>query len=156
MWLKSYWLVFILYQCSSNFFLFSRSINSRKQGRHAEGKVSAKCHMREEETALCEEMMRRWRRHSDDDERLDKWKEWGGEGRRDGEEGRWQLWQLPTSSTPSTSGTNLNVMIGSAVVDMSLLYPAFFCVSIWPSLPCQGPRVLKCEQIIPLHTKTTI
>lgn len=108
--------------------------------------------MREEETALREEMMRRWRRRSDDDEWLDKWKEWGRareeetekEGRGDGDNSD----SFPTSSTPSTSETNLNVMIGSAVVDMSLLYPAFFCVSIWPSLPCQGPRLLKCEQII--------
>lgn len=56
----------------------------------------------------------------------------GGEGRRDREGGLGDgdnSDSFPTSSTPSTSGTNLNVMIGSAVVDMSLLYAAFFCVS---------------------------
>lgn len=53
--------------------------------------------MREEETSLCEEMKRRWRRHSGHDEWLDMWKEWGEEGRRDREKGRRTVTTLTAS-----------------------------------------------------------
>lgn len=69
--------------------------------------------------------------------------------------GRWQLWQPQASSTPSTSELNLNLTIGRPVPDLSLLYPAFLCVSVYNehTFSIRGRKICNVSRLYPFTNR---